>query len=132
MKVSLLAGKISAPFRAFVLSRETKWYVVYHDYGDLTAEERLRLSACLSVKHGMPNQGEFGCLELAGGHYAVGIFLLRSDEYQRVWNYMLSKWLPDSGYLPDESFCFEYYPNQEMENVQLKHIVEMFIPMKSL
>ncbi len=107
----------------------TKWFVVYHDYSDLTAEEKLRLSVCMSIKnHVAAYQGEFGCMELAGGRYAVGKFLIGADEYQGAWNYMISRWLPDSGYMPDDRLCFEYYPPQEKEDDHTRRVVEIFIP----
>lgn len=115
-----------------LVSQETKWFVVYHDYGDLTAEGKLRLSVCMSIKNDVTNQGEFGCMELAGGKYAIGRFLLGTDEYQSAWNYMISRWLPDSGYLPDDRLCFEYYPPQEKEDDHERRVVEIFIPITPL
>lgn len=115
-----------------MISKETKWFVVYHDYSELTAEEKLRLSVCMSVKNDVTGQGEFGCMELAGGKYAVGRFLLGTDEYQSAWNYMILEWLPDSGYLPDDRFCFEFYPPQENEEDQARRSVEIFIPIAPL
>lgn len=115
-----------------LVNQETRWFVVYHDYSDLTSEEKLRLSVCMSIKNDVSNQGEFGCMELAGGRYAVGKFLLRTDEYQGAWNYMISRWLPDSGYLPDDRLCFEYYPPQEKEDDNAGRVVEIFIPITPL
>lgn len=115
-----------------LVNQETKWFVVYHDYSDLTAEEKLRLSVCMSIKNDVANQGEFGCMELAGGRYAVGRFLLGADKYQGAWNYMISGWLPDSGYLPDDRLCFEYYPPQEKEDDHTRRVVEIFIPITPL
>lgn len=114
-----------------LINRETKWFVLYHDFSDLTEEEKLRLSVCMSVKNDAAGQGEFGCMELAGGKYAVGRFLVGPDEYQNAWNYMISEWLPDSGYLPDDRLCFEYYPPQGEEN-EAKRLVEIFIPITPL
>ena len=88
-----------------LVNQETKWFVVYHDYCDLTAEEKLRLSVCMSIHNNVANQGEFGCMELAGCRYAVGKFSLGADDYQSAWNYMISRWLPDSGYLLTTDFA---------------------------
>lgn len=115
-----------------VVSPETKWFTVYHDFGNLTMEERLRLSVCMSIKDKMIGSGEFGSMDLAGGQYAVGRFLLKSDEYQRAWNYMLSKWLPESGYIPDDRFCFEYYPPEACSVEKEERFVEIFIPITPL
>ncbi len=115
-----------------LINQETKWFVIYHDYSDLTMEEKLRLSVCISIKNDGINHGEFCCMELSGGKYAVGKFLLGESEYQGAWNYMISKWLPDSGYLPDDRFCFEYYPPQEEQDDDSKRVVEIFLPITPL
>jgi AraC family transcriptional regulator len=116
-----------------LIDRDTRWFVVYHDYSDLTADEKLRISICISVNQEAKSYGEFGCMELAGGRYAVGRFNLEPSQYQGAWNYMISKWLPDSGYLPDDRFCFEYYPPQEqLEDDDTGRAVEIFIPVAPL
>lgn len=118
--------------RRGLVSSGTKWYTVYHDYGDLTEDERLRLSVCMSIEDDFNSQGEFGCMELSGGKYCVGRFLLETKEYQNAWDYMVLKWLPESGYMPDDRLCFEYYPPQEYENESMRRIVEIFIPITPL
>ncbi|MBM7687134.1 AraC family transcriptional regulator [Defluviitalea raffinosedens] len=115
-----------------LVNQETKWFVAYHDYSDLTEEEKLRLSVCMSINNDVAYQGEFGCMELAGGRYAVGSFLLGEDEYQGAWNYMICEWLPDSGYFLDDRLCFEYYPPQEQEDEHARRVVEIFVPITPL
>ena len=111
-----------------LVNKKTKWFAVYHDFGELTEDDKLRLSVCMSVENHQENQGEYGLMEISGGKYANGRFLLDTDEYQSAWNYMISKWLPESGYIPDDRLCFEYYPPQEYENNSTRRIVEIFIP----
>lgn len=119
--------------RRQLIDRDTRWFVVYHDYSDLTADEKLRISICISVNQEVKSHGEFGCMELAGGRYAVGRFILGPSQYQGAWNYMISNWLPDSGYLPDDRFCYEYYPPQkQIEEVDTGRAVEIFIPVVPL
>ncbi len=102
---------------------------------ELTEEEKLRFSVCLSVNKALKSQGEFGRMEIAGGRYAVGRFLLGTEEYQGAWNYMMTKWLPESGYMPDDRLCFEHYPPQESHEDQeenTRRMVEIFIPIAPL
>ncbi|WP_432408953.1 AraC family transcriptional regulator [Wukongibacter sp. M2B1] len=114
------------------VKNDSRWFAVYHDFGDLTIEEQLRLSVCMSIYEDVKTDGEFGSMILEGGKYAVGRFLLRSDEYQLAWNYMLSKWLPESGYVPDDRMFFEYYPPQEYMEEKEEKVVEIFIPIAPL
>lgn len=111
-----------------LVNEDTSWFVVYHEYSDLTQEEKLRLSVCMSIKKDFDNHHEFGTMEIAGGNYAVGKFLIGSNEYQNAWNYMLLKWLPESKYQPDDRLSFEYYAPQIKEDEMGRVIVEIFIP----
>ncbi|WP_432664281.1 AraC family transcriptional regulator [Wukongibacter baidiensis] len=114
------------------IRNDSKWFAVYHDFGDLTVEEQLRVSVCMSIQEDVKTDGEFGSMILEGGKYAIGRFLLKSDEYQLAWNYMLSKWLPESGYAPDDRMFFEYYPPQECIENKEEKVVEIFIPITPL
>lgn len=118
--------------RRKLINSQTKWLTVYHDFGELTDEEKLRMSLCLTVENELVNQGEFGYMEVSGGKYAIGRFSLETDEYQGAWSYMISKWLPESGYVPDDRLCFEYYPPQACENESTRRLVEIFIPITPL
>jgi AraC family transcriptional regulator len=111
-----------------IIKKDSKWLVIYHDFGDLTMEEQLRLSVCMSIDTDIRTKGEFGSMILEGGKYAVGKVSLKPDEYQLAWNYMLSKWLPESGYVPDDRLFFEYFPPEENINEKEEKIVEIFIP----
>jgi AraC family transcriptional regulator len=44
----------------------------------------------------------------------------------------MSKWLPESGYMPDDRMCFEYYPPQNEAEVKEGKTVEIFIPITPL
>lgn len=134
---SNLFGKLFSKLYSYTSSRnyirnDSRWFVVYHDFGDLTMEEQLRLSVCMSTYEDVKTDGEFGSMILEGGKYAVGRFLLKPDEYQLAWNYMLSKWLPESGYVPDERMSFEYYPPQEYVEGKEEKVVEILIPITPL
>lgn len=115
-----------------LVREDAKWFTIYHDFGNLTMEEKLRLSVCMSITGEIKATGEFGSMDIAGGQYAVGRFSLQSDEYQGAWDYMLSKWLPESGYMLDDRLCFEYYPPQEYTTEKEGRIVEIFIPITPL
>lgn len=114
------------------IRNDSKWFAVYHDFGDVTKEEQLRLSVCMSTNEEVDISNEIGSMILEGGKYAVGRFLLNSEEYQLAWNYMLSKWLPESEYMPDDRIFFEYYPPEEHYKNKEERIVEIFIPIAPL
>ena len=117
--------------RKGLISEKTQWFVVYHDFGEITDHSKLRLSVSMSLEDEYTATEEFGVTEISGGKYAVGKFILREDEYQGAWNYIFCKWLPESGYVPCDKPCFEYYPvsNNCMEGLKE---VEIWIPVNLL
>jgi AraC family transcriptional regulator len=108
---------------------ETKWLTLYHDTPDLTEDDKLRISVCMTVPVNVNVNGEVGRMKIQGGKYAVGHFELNEDQYQDAWNVMFARWLPVSGYQPDDRLCFELYLSN---NDSHKHIVDIYIPIKPL
>lgn len=112
---------------------ETQVMAVYHDNPEITGEERLRLSCCITVPPGTEGEGEVGSMVVPGGEYAVARFELHGpSEYEPAWNAMYGTWLPQSGYQPDDRVCFEVYHNDPGTHPQGLHIVDICIPVRPL
>lgn len=109
-----------------LISVDSRWFVIYHDFGNETDEENLRLSVCMSVDRNIAISGDISVLTLSEGLYGVGSFMVDSSEYRKAWYYMYSKWLPNIGYKLDDRFSFEHYPLLEMQGD--KRLVEIYIP----
>lgn len=109
-----------------LIKENTRWFVIYHDFGYETDEDYLRVSVCMDVDRNVAVGGEIGILTLEEGVYGVGKFMISSDEYDKAWNYMYTKWLPTSRYRLDDRFSLEHYPPSEIEGE--KRLVEVYIP----
>jgi len=109
-----------------LISPDSRWFVIYHDFGNETNEEHLRLSVCMSVNRNVATSQDVGILTLSEGMYGVGSFLVNPREYGKAWYYMYAKWLPNSGYKPDDRFSFEHYPPVIEQGD--KRLVEIYIP----
>lgn len=109
----------------------SKWLTLYHDTPDITPDDKLRISVCMTVERKENTDGEIGNIVIQGGRYAVGHFEIDEDGYQEAWNAMYSEWLPQSRYQPDDRLCFELYPSQALSEDH-KHHVEIYIPIKPL
>ncbi len=69
---------------------------VYHDDPNITEENKLRTSACVTVPEKTPVEGEIGKMKIPGGEFAVAIFELSgSEEYEKAWNLVFGDWLPE-------------------------------------
>lgn len=111
---------------------ETKCLSVYHDSPEITDEDKLRLSVCITVPEDTKVAGEIGKMTVPAGKYAVARFEIDGDQYQAAWNTVYSGWLPESGYQPDDRVSFELYQNSPKEHPQNKHILDICVPVKPL
>ncbi len=111
---------------------DTKLISIYHDNCDVTPEDQLRISVCITVPDTVEVDGEITKMRLEGGRYAVGTFTINGDEYEDAWNYIFSEWMPGSGYRPDYRPFYELYLNDPKMHPEGKHIVEIHIPVAEI
>ncbi|MEW9125239.1 MAG: GyrI-like domain-containing protein, partial [Thermotaleaceae bacterium] len=71
-----------------LISSNSRWFVIYHDFGNETDEGQLRLSVCVSIDRNVAVSGDIGIFTLNEGKYAVGTFMVASTEYKKAWHYM--------------------------------------------
>lgn len=116
--------------RGLFFPGKTQCLSVYHDNPDITDDNKLRLSVCLTVEPSTQVDGEIGKMTVAGGTYAVARFEIKDDQYEAAWNSVYSGWLPESGYEPADKPCLEFYLNNPQEHPEGKHIVEICIPVQ--
>jgi len=105
-------------------------YCLYHDRGDQTIDDKLRLSVCVDIESHVKASGEINIMTLDGGKYATGRFIVSPQDYQDAWNYMLFQWLPGSGYLFDDRLPYERYTRDVSTPANDKLVVDICIPIK--
>ena len=98
---------------------ETMVLAVYHDDPGITDEDKLRVSACITVPEDTLVEGEVGKMTVPG-------------EYGEAWDFVFGKWLPESGYQPDDRLCYELYHGGPDEHPEGKHVVDICIPVRPL
>ncbi len=103
---------------------------IYHDSPDITEEENLRISACLTVPENTETSGEIGYMDIPAGKYAVAVFRIGMDNYGNAWNSVFGDWLPESGYECTDGFCYELYLNDPEKDPEKKHEIAIHIPVK--
>jgi len=111
---------------------KARFLTVYHDNPEVTAEDKLRISVCITVPPGTTGDGPVGIMPLDEGVYAVASFELDPAEYGAAWNWFMGTWLPSSGYQPDDRKCFELMLNDPSRHPQGKHLVEIWLPVRPL
>lgn len=112
---------------------ETKVMSVYHDNPEITDENKLRTSVCITVPEDTPVEGDIGKMTVPGGKFAAARFELSGgDAYQDAWDFVYGSWLPESGFQPDDRLCYEMYQNSPKEHPEGIHIVDICVPVKPL
>lgn len=102
---------------------------VYHDDPNITEEEKLRMSVCITVPPDTKVGGEIGKMKIEGGKYVVARFELNSQRFEEAWNWVFGEWFPKSGYQPDDKPSLEICP-EEPKNGIFK--VDICVPIKPL
>lgn len=115
-----------------LLGPAARLLTVYHDNPDITAPDKLRISACVVVPPDTKPDGAIGVMIIDGGAYAVASFELDPSEYGAAWNWLMGVWFPSSGYQPDDRPCFEVYLNAPEQHPLKKHIVEIWESVRPL
>ena len=110
---------------------QTKTITVYHDDPSVTAIEKVRQSACITVENDVKVDGEIGKMKLEGGKYAVGHFEIDEKGFEKAWNTMCL-WFTESGYQPGEGYPYELYYNSPDEDIKRRFVLDICIPVKRL
>lgn len=118
--------------RGLMNSPDAKCLSVYHDSPEITEEDKLRTSVCITVPKDTEVEGEVGKMTVPGGKFAVGRFEIDVDQYEEAWNAIFKAWLPESGFQPDDRLCYELYQNNPNEHPEHKHIFDICVPVKPL
>jgi AraC family transcriptional regulator len=109
----------------------TEMLCIYHDSPEITEQDKLRLSVCVSVPAGTEVDGEVGTMTVEGGQYAAARFELHPHEYGDAWNSFYG-WLPDSGFQPDDRPAFEQFLGDPKDHPEGKHTVAIHVPVRPL
>lgn len=118
-------------FARDLINSDTEWLVLYHSNGD-SADDRLRMSVCMTISKPVKGDNEIGKRMIVGGKYAFGRFELSASDYQKAWDYMILEWLPDSGFKPDDRLAYELYPTYVKAIEEGKNVVDIYIPIEPL
>lgn len=115
--------------RSLLGGKDFKSLVVYHDDPNVTMEDKLRMSVCITVPAETKVDGEIGKMEIETARYVIARFELTAQDFQQAWDWVYGQWFPTSGYQPDDKPCFEMYPEEPKDG---KFIVDICVPVKPM
>jgi AraC family transcriptional regulator len=106
-----------------------KSLIIYHDDPNVTVEDKLRMSVCITVPPETKVDGEVGKMELEKARCVVARFEVDETQFGQAWQWLYGTWFPASGYQPDDKPCFEMYPEEPKDG---RFIVDICVPVKPL
>ncbi|NTW26465.1 MAG: AraC family transcriptional regulator [Lentimicrobium sp.] len=115
--------------RGLIGGKDFKSLVIYHDDPNVTIEDKLRMSVCITVPAETKVDGEIGKMEIEAAKYVIARFELSAQDFQEAWAWVYGEWFPASGYQPDDKPCFEMYPEEPKDG---KFIVDICVPVKPI
>lgn len=115
--------------RGLLKQPDMKSLVIYHDDPNVTVQDKLRLSVCITVPEGTRVDGDIGKMEVEGGNYVIARFEVSGQEFQQAWEWVYSQWFPTSGYQPDDKPSFEMCPEEPKDG---KYVIDICVPVKPL
>lgn len=106
-----------------------KSLIIYHDDPNITDDQKLRMSVCITVPPVTKTDNEVGKMNLEGGKYVIARFDLDATQFGEAWQWLYASWFPASGYQPDDKPCFEMYPEEPKDG---RFIVDICVPVKPI
>ena len=110
--------------RALIKFPETKMINIYHDNPNITDDNKLITSVCITVPEDTKVGGEVGKMSLESGECLVGNFELSSEKFGEAWSQMYKR-VMENGYQPDDRMAYEICLNDPNEHPEHKHIVDI-------
>ena len=117
-------------YRHKLVSKETQFIGISHDSPDITAAEKLRYDACITLEQAIEPQGEFGLQTIAGGRYALFVHKGPYETFDQTYYLIFGQWLAQSGERLRDVPVFERYLNRNPGRTKPENLrTEIYIPL---
>jgi AraC family transcriptional regulator len=97
----------------------------------VTAPAKCRYDAAIVVPAGFKADGGVNLADIPGGKHAIAEFSGSSQRIGAAWSELFGKWLPESGYQPD-NVCFELYRGEAWDGKTDQFRCELCVPVRPL
>lgn len=98
-----------------LLSPETRLIGLPWDNPDITPGDRLSYFACMTVPEGTAGSRRISLMDLPGGRFGVYRFTGDASLIVSAYGALYGRWLPRSGFLPDDRPGLELYPGSMLD-----------------
>ena len=92
-----------------LVRKETEFLGIPWDNPGVTETRNCRYYACITVPENVQGSGHVSTMVLPGGKIAVYHFEGKDCDISRAYESLYGRWMPESGFLPDDRPGFESY-----------------------
>lgn len=119
-------------FARELLTSEAVMLGISYDNPDITPYHKCRYYACVTVPDYIPSDETVGIMDIAAGRYAAYRFEGTAEGIQTAFRWIYAEWLPDSGYQPSHTPCYElYYATTETRHEKIYRL-DICMPVEPL
>ncbi len=97
----------------------------------ITPRHRCRYYACLTVPDDLVD-GQIGVMDIPAGKVGVYRLVGAAEEIEPAYHRLFGRWLPESGYQPDDRPCYDVYHATPETNPEGQFVMDICIPVKPL
>jgi AraC family transcriptional regulator len=105
---------------------------ISHDNPYVTDPARCRYDAAIVIPPAFRADGDVNVAEVKGGKYAAVAFRGRAHEIGGAYDEVFGRWLPQSGYQPDDRLIFELYRADPYDAKTDTFRCELCVPVRAL
>lgn len=102
------------------------------DDPDITPKDKCRYYACVTVPQDIVPPREIGLYDIPGGKYAIVPFTGTGAQIAGAYRDLYGSWLPQSGFEPADSPCFEVYHSTPGDDPTGQFVMDICLPLRSL
>ena len=89
--------------RGLIGGKDFRSLIIYHDDPNVTIEDKLRMSVCITVPEETKVDGEIGKMEIPRARYVIARFVLTAQDFQEAWDWVYGQWFPQAVTSPTTS-----------------------------
>lgn len=111
---------------------QTTMLGISHDNPHITSPSKCRYDACIPAPADLQPEREIGIADIPGGTCAVLRFEGPGEQILAAYNSLYGDWLPQSGYQPADSPCYEMYHGNPESHPQGYFVFDICMLVKPL
>jgi AraC family transcriptional regulator len=113
-----------------LIGPDTRMVALYHDDPSSVPEAELRSNAAVIVEPGFMAEPPVRLIDLRPGLYAVLKYKGPYVAMKPAYEWLFGRWLPQSGYEPEDAPCFEQYLNSPRDTLPSELLTDICLPLK--